>query len=127
MLVAVCPKCRFPIWFGSLENSDVKGKCQLCELESDVSMCDKLDHEQWRDKILSDDKDYNIARNAFYMNYIAVADKMDLPGFLAEWRLLTQEDLDEGGEAVARILREESKCMIQKVLERLNHRNADAS
>ena len=128
MLVAVCPKCKFPIWFGTVTETDVKSRCQMCELESDVDLCDKLDQNEWREKVLGDDKDYAIARNAFYMNFIAVADKMDLPGFLAEWRLLTQDDTDlKGGDDVGRIMREEFKCLAKRVMERLNARMSDVS
>lgn len=128
MLVALCPKCRFPVWFGKALETALKATCQMCELESDVDLCDKIDQNEWREKVMGNDKDYAIARNAFYMNFIAVADKMDLPTFLAEWRLLTQDDTDlKGGDDVGRILREEFKCLAKRILERLNERMSSVS
>lgn len=128
MLVAVCPKCKFPIWFGTVTDAGVKSTCQMCELESDVDLCDKLDQNEWRGKVLGTDKDYAIARNAFFMNLMAVAEKMDLPGFLAEWRLLTEDDIElKGGDDVGKLMREEFKCLGQRILERLNERMSTVS
>lgn len=128
MLVALCPKCNFPIWFGTLETAERTGTCQLCETESDVDSCDKLDDIEWRDKILGDDPEFTIVRNAFKMNLYQACEKMDLPQFLAEWRLLTQDDMKEGDSGdVGKLFREEFKCLVERVLRKLNDRRNTAS
>ena len=128
MLVALCPKCNFPIWFGTLETVERTGTCQLCEVESDVDSCDKLDDLEWREKILSDDTEFTVVRNAFKMNLYQACEKMDLPQFLAEWRLLTKDDIDLGDSGeVGALFREEFKCLAERVLKRLNERREPVS
>jgi len=125
MLIALCPKCNFPIWFGTTEDPQGDADCQLCGLQSNIPEANKVDEQQWRDSILGDEDEFNIARNTFYMNFYHVADKMDLPQFLAEWRLLTQSDLDRyEGNDLGELFREEFKCLIQRLLKRLNEKSS---
>lgn len=130
MLVALCPKCAFPIWFGRLDNCADDARCLHCDLVSNVSSAQKVDHQEWRSLMIGEDvenvkaEDVNMARNTFYMNMMAVAEKMDLPTYLAEWRVLVEDDLEEGGgKDISVILQEELKCLMERILKRLNEKS----
>jgi uncharacterized Zn finger protein (UPF0148 family) len=123
MLVATCPKCGVPFWRGTLDNipeEDVK--CWICEKVSSVDTCDKYGPEEWRTVFLEDEK-YVQARNIFHTNMRAVAEKMDLPTYFAEWGLITMVDLETGDKGeISKIFQEELKCLMENLISRLTVR-----
>lgn len=134
MLVALCPKCGFPVWFGELDNCGDDARCPHCDLVSSVPDDQKVDHEEWRTLLLGEDVDHvkaediTMARNTFHMNMRAVAEKMDLPGYLAEWRVLVLDDLaDDGSKEITMIFQEEMKCLLDRILKRLNEKSSEKS
>ena len=73
-------------------------------------------------------EDVTMARNTFHMNMRAVAEKMDLPTYMAEWRVLVEDDIEgEGGKEVTAIFQEELKCLLDRILKRLNEKSAAGS
>lgn len=130
MLIALCPKCYFPIWFGRLDDCADDARCPHCDLVSSVTSAAKVDHQEWRDLLAGKDaglvkaEDIAMARNTFHMNMRAVAEKMDLPTYMAEWRVLVEDDLVDGGsKLVTTIFQEEFKCLLDKILTRLNEKS----
>jgi uncharacterized Zn finger protein (UPF0148 family) len=124
MLIANCPKCGFPVWFGSSVDAGVTDvQCPICETTSALGICDKHDHLEWRELMLGSDEKYAQARNIFHMNIRAIAEKMELPTYLAEWRLLTEDDITFGEKGdLSKIFQEEVKCMVENILRKLNER-----
>ena len=129
MLIALCPKCSFPVWFGQVDNSADDVRCPHCDLVSNVASNTKVDHQEWRSLMVGEDtplvkaEEIAMARNTLHMNMRAVAEKMDLPTYMAEWRLLVQDDLEDGGsQEVTTIFQEELKCLIERILKRLNEK-----
>ena len=129
MLILSCLKCKYPVWFGSLDNipeGDIG--CPICETVQSANACDKHSPNEWRDKVMGTEEDYAIVRNMMDMNYRAIFDKMDLPLFLAEWKVLTMDDMEtDDSQELERIFREEARCLLRNVMKRLSERIDDAS
>lgn len=134
MLIAICPKCGFPIWFGRLDNCADDARCLHCELVSSVPDATKVDHEEWRTLMAGEDVEHvkadevTMARNTFHHNMCLVAEKMELPTYLAEWRVLVEDDIaEDGSKQVSLIIQEELKCLLDRILKRLNEKSANDS
>lgn len=123
MLVATCPKCGVPFWRGNLQDipeEDVV--CWICETSSSVNSCNKYSPNEWREAFLGEEQ-YVQARNIFHVNMRAVAEKMDLPQYFAEWGFLTMEDLETGDKGeITKIFQEEIKCLMENLIRRLTER-----